>query len=54
MASQTIPDVQNAWLVTRQGKPAQSLKLVADWPVPKGLQRGEVLVRVQAGALNPA
>jgi len=50
---QGIPDTQKAWLVTRQGKPAQSLKLVTDWPVPKKLRPGEVLVRVQAGALNP-
>lgn len=53
MVLQDIPDTQKAWLVTRQGKPAQSLKLVPDWPVPKKLRPGEVLVRVQAGALNP-
>lgn len=53
MISQEIQDVQKAWLVACQGKPAHALKLATDWPVPKKLQPGEVLVRVQAGALNP-
>ncbi|KAF9452297.1 NAD(P)-binding protein [Macrolepiota fuliginosa MF-IS2] len=53
MASQAVPDVQKAWLVTRQGKPSRSLKLELNLPVPKKLKAGEVLLRVQAGALNP-
>ncbi|KXN82604.1 Zinc-type alcohol dehydrogenase-like protein C16A3.02c [Leucoagaricus sp. SymC.cos] len=53
MASQKIPNVQKAWLCTAQGKPAKSLKHTSDWPVPKKLEPGEVLIRVQAAALNP-
>lgn len=48
-----VPDVQKAWLVVRQGDPAKALELKSDWPVPKKLAPGEVLVRIQAGALNP-
>ena len=47
------PDVQRAWTIVRRGKPANALKLQTDWPVPKKLEKGEVLVRIQAGALNP-
>ncbi|KAF5358032.1 hypothetical protein D9756_001938 [Leucocoprinus leucothites] len=53
MAPQSIPDIQKAWISTCQGTPAKSLKLVSDWPVPKRLQPEEVLVRIQAGSLNP-
>lgn len=48
-----IPDVQRAWVVIRRGKPNQALEFKNDWPVPKDLQPGEVLVKVQAAALNP-
>ena len=48
-----IIDVQRAWTVVRRGRPADALKLKTDWPVPKKLEKGEVLVRIQAGALNP-
>lgn len=48
-----IPDVQNAWVVVKQGKPRDALELKTDWPVPKKLDEGEVLVKVQASALNP-
>lgn len=53
MTSQPIPDVQRAWITTCRGKPAESLKLVSDWPVSKDLHPEEVLVKVQAAALNP-
>ncbi|KAF8968383.1 hypothetical protein BDZ97DRAFT_432692 [Flammula alnicola] len=48
-----IPNVQRAWTVVRRGKPENALVLKEDWPVPKKLEKGEVLVRIQAGALNP-
>lgn len=47
------PDIQRAWTIVRRGRPAYALKLKTDWPVPKKLEKGEVLVRIQAGALNP-
>ncbi|KAJ3504181.1 hypothetical protein NLJ89_g8070 [Agrocybe chaxingu] len=48
-----IPDVQQAWVVIRRGRPSHALELKSDWPVPKKLEKGEVLVKVQAAALNP-
>ncbi|KAI0361552.1 NAD-P-binding protein [Trametes cingulata] len=47
-----IPTTRKTWRATGRGAPAQVLKLV-DAPVPAKLGRGEVLVRVQAAALNP-
>jgi NADPH:quinone reductase-like Zn-dependent oxidoreductase len=47
------PAVQRAWTVVRQGKPTDALVLRSDWPVPQKLEKGEVLIKVQAGALNP-
>lgn len=47
------PDVQRAWLVVRQGRPQQALKLDTNWPVHKRLRPGDVLVRTHAAALNP-
>lgn len=49
----SIPDVQRAWVVVRRGKPADAIILKNDWPVSKNLEQGEVLVRVEAAALNP-
>ncbi|KAF8810131.1 NAD(P)-binding protein [Phlegmacium glaucopus] len=48
------PAVQRAWTVIQRGKPANALVLRSDWPVPQKLEKGEVLIKVQAGALNPA
>jgi hypothetical protein len=48
-----IPAVQRAWTVVKRGKPANALVLRSDWPVPQKLEKGEVLVKVQAAALNP-
>lgn len=45
--------LQRAWIVERRGRPSQALKLRADWEVPTKLNAGEVLVKVQAAALNP-
>ncbi|OJT04704.1 hypothetical protein TRAPUB_4498 [Trametes pubescens] len=47
-----LPSTQKAWRATRSGKPADVLALV-DVPVPATLKKGEVLVKVQAAALNP-
>lgn len=48
-----FPTTQKAWRAMRRGKPADVLALV-DVPVPAQLKQGEVLVKVQAAALNPA
>lgn len=55
MSSDTaqIPTTQKAWHVVRRGSPAQALKLEAHAPVPSKLEPGEILVRVEAAALNP-
>jgi NADPH:quinone reductase-like Zn-dependent oxidoreductase len=45
--------VQRAWTVVRRGRPTDALVLRSDWPVPQKLEKGEVLIKVQAGALNP-
>lgn len=47
-----LPVMQKAWRAMRSGKPADVLALV-DVPVPAKLKKGEVLVKVQAAALNP-
>lgn len=49
----SIPNFQRAWTVVRRGKPANALALQEEWPVPKELKEGEILVKVQAAALNP-
>ena len=49
-----IPATQKAWIIERRGLPASSLKLRNDWEVPNKLKQGEVLVKIQAAALNPA
>jgi len=48
-----IPDTQRAWINVRRGIPAEALVDKKDWPVPKKLAPGEVLVKVHAAALNP-
>ncbi|KAJ2925233.1 hypothetical protein H1R20_g11882, partial [Candolleomyces eurysporus] len=49
----SIPAVQRAWVSVRKGIPSKSLELKTDWPVSKNLKPGEVLVKIQASALNP-
>ncbi|KAF8911157.1 hypothetical protein CPB84DRAFT_1842406 [Gymnopilus junonius] len=49
----TIPDVQSAWVNVARGAPDKALLFEQNWPVPKDLAEGEVLVKVQAAALNP-
>ena len=54
MATPTpVPDTQRAWIAMRKGKPADAVKLSETWPVPKKLDKDEVLVKVQAAAYNP-
>ncbi|KAH0584321.1 Zinc-type alcohol dehydrogenase-like protein C16A3.02c [Termitomyces sp. J132] len=48
-----LPKTQRAWIVERTGPPAKALSLRSDWPVPSQLEPGEVLVKIQAAALNP-
>ncbi|KAH9484026.1 Zinc-type alcohol dehydrogenase-like protein C16A3.02c [Psilocybe cubensis] len=50
---ESIPSEQHAWVVTRQGFPIKALAFKTDWPVPKKLEDNEVLVKIQAAALNP-
>lgn len=47
-----LPSTQRAWIMERRGAPDKALQLREDWPVPKPMA-GEVLVRVEAAALNP-
>ncbi|KIY51029.1 NAD(P)-binding protein [Fistulina hepatica ATCC 64428] len=49
----SIPRTQKAWIVERRGVPSKALTLKNDWPVPTKLDKDEVLVKVQAAALNP-
>jgi NADPH:quinone reductase-like Zn-dependent oxidoreductase len=53
MGNDSLPDQQRAWVNIGRGTPAQALVLKSDWPVPKNLRPGEVLVKVHAAALNP-
>ena len=48
-----IPDVQSAWVAISRGSPDKALSFEESWPVSKDLSDGEVLVKVQAAALNP-
>ncbi|KAH9898345.1 NAD-P-binding protein [Cubamyces lactineus] len=48
-----LPATQRSWRITGSGEPAKVLKLAEDTPVPAKLKKGEVLVKVQAAALNP-
>jgi hypothetical protein len=46
-----LPRTRQAWRIKRQGQPRKALQL-EEVPLPK-LQRDEVLIKVQAAALNP-
>lgn len=48
-----VPSVQTAWRIVRRGIPAKALSFDHDVPVPSVLEDGEVLVKVEAAALNP-
>ena len=49
----TIPETQRAWMVVRSGEPSKALRLDEHASVSRKLEKGEVLVKVQAAALNP-
>ena len=51
-AAKELPTTQKSWRVLKSGKPADALAL-AETPVPTKLKKGEILVKVQAAALNP-
>lgn len=54
MATEELPTTQKVWLVTKNGEPKDALCLKADYPVPRQVKSGNILVRVDYGALNPA
>ncbi|KAF3764154.1 NAD(P)-binding protein [Cryphonectria parasitica EP155] len=43
-----------AWIVTKNGAPRQALTLKTDYPVPSSVKSGNLLVKVDYAALNPA
>ena len=47
-----LPEKQKTWRAVAKGKPADALKFVDDSPIPKPA-KGQLLVKVQAAALNP-
>jgi NADPH:quinone reductase-like Zn-dependent oxidoreductase len=49
----SIPKTQKAWRVVRQGHPSKALDFAQNAPVRTELKDGEVLVNVEAAALNP-
>ena len=51
MASKPTSPTMKSWRVTASGEPAKVLQF-GDVPVPK-LKKGDILVKVQAAALNP-
>ena len=52
-ASPAVPTTQKSWRVVRSSnEPAKAL-VFGDVPVPTKLKKGEILVKVQAVALNP-
>lgn len=53
MSTIQIPETQRVWKVVRSGEPSKALELDEHAPVPSKLADGEVLIRVQAAALNP-
>lgn len=54
MAGSTIPKTMKAWIVTRNGDPKDALTLRPDYPVPSQPKAGNILVKVDYAALNPA
>lgn len=49
-----IPSRQKAWHIVRRGDPVKALVLADDIPVPSTIPPGQILVKVQAAAINPA
>lgn len=50
----TLPKTMKAWIVAKNGEPRQALTLRTDAPVPSSPKSGNLLVRVDYAALNPA
>lgn len=48
-----IPATQLAWVNEARGAPRDALFFKNDWPVDKKLAPGEVIVKIEAAALNP-
>lgn len=48
-----LPTVQRAWRIVRRGAPSEALILDTNFPVPTEIPTGEILVKIQAAALNP-
>jgi NADPH:quinone reductase-like Zn-dependent oxidoreductase len=46
------PTMQQAWVMETKGLPRDVLKK-REWPMPGKLEKGQVLLKVQAAALNP-
>ncbi|KAH7924555.1 NAD(P)-binding protein [Leucogyrophana mollusca] len=51
--SSNIPTTQRAWRALKRGKPSEALAFQSDVPVPTKLKPGEVLIQIEAAALNP-
>ena len=49
-----IPTTMKAWQVVKNGEPNQALSLDSDHPVPSKLRSGNILIKVDYSALNPA
>lgn len=54
MTADNIPKTMKAWLVTKNGEPKDALSLKTDYPVPARVKSGNLLVKVDYAALNPA
>ncbi|KAI6095681.1 chaperonin 10-like protein [Pisolithus croceorrhizus] len=50
----SVPQTQTAWVATTRGPPSRVLQVNHDYPVPIPTKSGDVLVKIQAAALNPA
>lgn len=49
----SIPEKQKAWLAVKRGTPAQAIRYDESVPLSSKLEPSQVLVKVQAAALNP-
>lgn len=49
-----VPTTMKAWLVVKNGEPREALTLKTDYPVPSKLRSGNILIKVDYTALNPA
>ncbi|CAN8101233.1 unnamed protein product [Discula destructiva] len=54
MGDSTLPKTMKAWVVTKNGEPQDALTLRTDYPFPSQVKAGNLLVKVDYAALNPA